>query len=147
MGDLVNYTPDTFDADKSVVISGYGTRNDELFETIEDYVETLFPMEQIDVQELLEAVKVYPVFEKDPLNIPTRVLENFITDYLEDNYGSCYWDVEPSGMELVAKFCEEFNSKQTWYTNGKIVGTLDMSKDIKQFLEDNNMILEKSCQN
>lgn len=147
MGDLVNYTPQTFDADKSVVISGYGTRNDELFETIEDYVETLFPMDRIDAEELLEDVKVYPVFEKDQLNIPTKVLENFITDYLEDNYGSSYWDVEPQGMELVSKFCDEFNSKQTWYMNGKIVGTLDMSKDIKQFLEDNNMILENSCQN
>lgn len=36
---------------------------------------------------------------------------------------------------IIYKYVEEYNKAQTWYTCGKILGYLDLSKEVKEYIE------------
>ena len=50
------------------------------------------------------------------------------------------------GWELVDKFCEEFNKKQSWYTSGKQIAWLDLSKEMKEYFISYNDLTEEKWQ-
>jgi len=86
--------------------------------------------------------------EQEGRNIQS--FENYIYDYA-DNWCMDYWDEWPERMDIIKAFVKqysedkskcnidilvgEFNDAQDFYTSGKLVGYIDLSKEMEDYLQ------------
>lgn len=110
---------------------------ENLCEDIEDYFDLIdFSDNNDDNETIIEKAKEISIYEKEPFKISVDWLWENLTDYADENFSMGYFDAEPNGMDIVEKFVEDFNSAQTWHTQGKKVAVLDLSEEVKQFIKE-----------
>ena len=136
---------------------------EDMFEDIEP--SNILSEAILDIQNAIETAKEIKVYEKNYFKLDYSCIKDmldedysinnipeFVIDY-GDNWGMGYWEVEPERMDIVYDFCKDvaengytdekiktmvdsFNEHQHYYTNGKFVGTLDISKDVEEYINE-----------
>ena len=75
------------------------------------------------------------VYTKDRFKLTGNFIFEDIQDYLEDNFGF-QDDIKCLiGKNFFDNICEEFNKKIETYTIGELVGVMDLSKELKEYIE------------
>lgn len=78
-----------------------------------------------------------PVYKKEKWHITESWLEETISDYLEDNFSYSYWDCgELPGLQYIKEFVDKFNADSNGYTAGELIGRLDLSKEVLEYLKE-----------
>lgn len=92
------------------------------------------------LQDILENAKHIEVYKKYRCRISGTWIAEYIEGYLEDNFGYDPFEngslTEMLGVELFDKFANKVNKKLCWYTSGRWVYALDLSKEFEEYLKD-----------
>ena len=75
------------------------------------------------------------VYTKDRFKLTGDFIFEDIQDYLEDKFG--FQDDIKSliGKNFFDNICEEFNKKIETYTTDELIGFMDLSKELKEYIE------------
>lgn len=83
--------------------------------------------------------KQIKVYTKDRMKLPQNYIMEWIEDYLADNYGydsyECGSIEDYLGKEMFIEFTNKVNKNIPWYILGEQVDTIDLSKEMKEYLE------------
>lgn len=82
-----------------------------------------------------EIFKGVAVYTKDRFKLTGNFIFEDIQDYLEDNFGF-QDDIKCLiGKDFFDNICEEFNKKIETYTTDELIGFMDLSKELKEYIE------------
>ena len=124
----------------------YLSDNEErLYQDTEDYFEDAYVETDEDIYWAVDRAKRVKVYEKDRFHLRPDWVKEKIAHRAYDDYFMEDSD-QVAGWELVDKFCEEFNKKQSWYTSGKQIAWLDLSKEMKEYFISYNDLTEEKWQ-
>lgn len=114
---------------------------DDFFEEEIDAIDEVDPVEfQNACDTLVEKCKQLKVFKKDYFRVGAHRIEEYIQDYFDDNYGnSDEYTVFFSEMaeNLLKEFLKTVEHDNQVYTTDKCIGYIDLSEEIKEYLNDN----------
>lgn len=119
-----------------------GYSEERLYEDPDDWVEDASPLNNEDCYWIVQNAKNIEVYEKDRFRIRPAWAKEYICDHAYNNYYMEDTD-QIVDLDMVDKFCEEFNKKQHWYTSGKLIAHLDLSKEVKEYYMENYEISEE----
>lgn len=98
---------------------------------------------QYEIDKIIENAKKIIVYEKDYIQISKGYIEQYLQDYFEDNYFCSYYDfdvIEQTGiMPLIEEISKKIKESKCWYRAGKQVGYLDLSKQLKEYIEESKL--------
>lgn len=123
----------------------YEVNDEQLSDDIDDYFDELNSCidkytTQTDKEYLILDAKRIPIYEKDYIKIHSGRIEQYLEDYFEDNYSCSYCDfdvIEQTGIRpLIEEISKKIEESHCYYTAGDIVGYLDLSEQVKEFLKD-----------
>lgn len=120
----------------------YELSDEKLSDDIEEYIEDIYVNDttpQYEIEQIIENAKEIIVYEKDYIQITSGHIEGYLQDYFEDNYYCSYFDfdvIEQTGIKsLIEEISKKVNESKCWYTSGEKVGYLDLSKQVKEYIE------------
>ena len=78
------------------------------------------------------------VYTKERMKLPQNYIMEWVEDYLSDNYGYDSYELgsieDYLGKDMFIEFTDKINKNIPWYVLGELVGTIDLSEDMKEYL-------------
>ena len=114
---------------------------EHLYNDIEEYIDHLYchATEQ-EKDSLPEQCKEVYVYKKERMQIPQGYIQDWISDYLSDNYDYDSYELgsveDYLGKEMFEEFTNKVNKDIPGYVRGELVGVVDLSQDMKAYLKD-----------
>lgn len=114
---------------------------EHLYNDIEEYIDHLYcHVSKHEIQSLPELCKEVYVYKKERMQIPQGYIQDWVSDYLSDNYDYDSYELgsveDYLGKEMFEEFTNKVNKNIPWYVRGELVGVVDLSQDMKEYLKD-----------
>lgn len=113
---------------------------EQLFNEVEEYLDYLYThAAKHEIESLPEQCKEVYVYKKERMQIPQGYIMDWISDYLSDNYDYDSYELgsveDYLGKEMFDEFTNKVNKEIPWYVRGELMGVVDLSKDMKEYMK------------